>query len=116
MWQQKGPIKDDPVKQSNARGTLTFATSGPDTRTTQFFINTGKQNGFLDQQGFAPIGRVVEGMDYVDALYDGYGEGGHGDGTDGKGPNQGWIAREGNDYLNRLFPKLSYIISASFQS
>jgi peptidyl-prolyl cis-trans isomerase A (cyclophilin A) len=113
-WQLRGNLKDDPVVHSNRRGTLTYATSGPDTRTTQFFLNTGQQNGFLDKEGFAPIGHVMSGMEVVDQVYMGYGEGGRGDGTDNKGPNQGRIVKEGNEYLDRLFPKLSYIISANF--
>ena len=69
-------LKDDPVKVTNARGTVVFATAGPNSRTTQIFINTRPQgNAFLDNQGFSPIGRVIEGMDIVDRFYAGYGEG-----------------------------------------
>ncbi|MCC5827992.1 MAG: peptidylprolyl isomerase [Phycisphaeraceae bacterium] len=95
-------IKDDPVTQTNARGTLTFATSGRDSRTTQLFINF-KDNKFLDSQGFSPIGRVTSGMEVVDKLHAGYGE----------KPDQMRIQREGNDYLEREFPKLDYIVSAT---
>lgn len=103
-------IKDDPVKVTNARGTVVFATAGPNTRTTQLFINTRPQgNGFLDRQGFSPIGEVVEGMDVVDAFYDGYGEGA----PSGKGPNQGLIQAKGNEYLIPSFPKLTYISKAT---
>jgi len=108
---QKRVIKDDAVKVSNTRGTITFATSGANSRTSQLFINFG-DNKFLDNQGFAPIGRVVEGMEHIDALFSGYGEGGKGDGTDGKGPSQGRLVNQGNAYLEKLFPKLSFIISA----
>lgn len=105
------PPADDPVKTSNTRGTLTFATSGKDSRTSQLFLNFG-DNSFLDKQGFAPIGRVVRGMEVVDALFSGYGEGGKGDGSDGRGPSQGRAVNEGNAYLDRVFPKLSFVLAA----
>lgn len=103
-------IKDDPVKESNVRGFLTFATAGPNTRTTQLFINF-RNNASLDQQGFAPIGEVVEGMDVVDSIYSGYGEGG----PRGSGPNQDRIKAQGNPYLKKGFPELDYIQSASIE-
>ena len=95
-------IKDDPVKQSNSRGRLTFATAGPNTRTTQLFISLG-DNKFLDGQGFAPFAEVVEGMEIVDQLYSGYGE----------QPNQGYIRMKGNEYLDQSFPKLDGIVKAT---
>jgi peptidyl-prolyl cis-trans isomerase A (cyclophilin A) len=104
-WRGKN-LSDDPVRVSNERGTVVFATAGPNSRTTQIFINTREQgNTFLDKQGFAPIGKVIEGMDVVDRMYAGYGEGA----PAGKGPNQGRIQLQGNSYLKESFPKLTYI-------
>jgi peptidyl-prolyl cis-trans isomerase A (cyclophilin A) len=101
-------IPDDPVRQSNKRGYITFATAGPNTRTTQVFINYA-DNGPLDSQGFSAFGRVVSGMNVVDALYSGYGEGA----PQGLGPEQGRIQSQGNAYLMRGFPKLDYIKTAT---
>lgn len=101
-------IQDDPVKQSNREGYVTFATAGPNTRTTQLFINLS-DNANLDRQGFAPIGRVASGMDTVKKIYDGYGEGA----PRGRGPDQGRIQSEGNAYLSKDFSKLTYIKSAT---
>ena len=95
-------LTDDPVKSSNARGTITFATAGPNTRTTQLFINFGN-NAFLDQQGFSSFGKVTEGMDVVDKINSEYRE----------TPNQGRIQGEGNAYLKKDFPNLDYIKSAT---
>ena len=100
-------IKDDPVAQSNLRGYMTFATSGPNTRTTQVFINLA-DNMRLDQMGFAPFGKVVEGMDVVDKFYSGYGEGA----PNGDGPDQARITNEGKPYLDKNFPKLDSIKQA----
>lgn len=99
------PLNDDPVKQANRRGTVTFAQqmSVPNSRTTQLFINLQDNTG-LDAQGFAPFGEVVEGMSVVDALYSGYGDEPTGRQTE--------IAAGGNAYLNRTFPKLDYIRTA----
>ena len=101
-------IPDDPVKGSNARGAITFATAGPNTRTTQLFINL-VDNGRLDGMGFSPFGKVIDGMDVVDKIYSGYGEGA----PRGAGPDQGRIQQEGNAYLKKDFPKLDYIQSAT---
>lgn len=100
-------IADDPVKQKNTRGMVSFAMGGPNTRTTQLFINYA-DNTNLDGMGFAPIGQVVDGMSVVDSLYADYGEGA----PDGAGPSQERIAAEGNAYLTRDFPKLDFIKSA----
>jgi peptidyl-prolyl cis-trans isomerase A (cyclophilin A) len=97
-------IPDDPVAASNTRGRISFATAGPGTRTTQLFINYA-DNSRLDGMGFSPIGQVVEGMDVVDALHAGYGEGA----PRGRGPDQGRIQKEGNEYLTREFPDLDWI-------
>jgi peptidyl-prolyl cis-trans isomerase A (cyclophilin A) len=104
----KTEIKDDPVKQSNTRGRVTFATAGPNTRTTQIFINFSDKNARLDGMGFSPFGEVVEGMEVVERLHSGYGEGA----PRGRGPDQGRIEKEGNAYLEREFPKLDYIKTA----
>jgi peptidyl-prolyl cis-trans isomerase A (cyclophilin A) len=109
QWRQ-ARINDDPVKQSNGRGMVTFATAGPNTRTTQVFINFA-DNARLDGMGFAPFGQVVSGMNVVDSLYSGYGEGA----PSGRGPDQGRMQQEGNAYLMKDFGKLDYIKKASIE-
>jgi len=110
VWQTAN-IQDDPVTKANtnAKGTLVFATSGPNTRTTQLFINLN-DNSALDQQGFTAFGKVTEGMSVVENLYSGYGEGSD---MGGRGPTQGRIAAEGKPYLDKNFPKLDSIKSAT---
>ncbi len=100
-------LPDEPVRASNTRGMVTFANRGPNTRTVQLFINTGN-NQNLDARGFAPIGRVLEGMPVVDSLYAGYGEGA----PRGPGPDQARIIAEGNAYLRKSYPRLDAIDSA----
>jgi len=101
-WSSKN-LKDEPVKASNSRGTLTFAkTQLPNTRSTQLFINYGN-NKNLDRMGFSPFGKVIKGMEVVDSFYSGYGE----------RPDQGRIKSSGNDYLKEKFPKLDYIKKAT---
>jgi len=98
-------IKDDSATQSNRPGTITFATAGPNTRTTQLFINFGN-NAPLDRQGFSPFGRVTSGMDVVQKLYAGYGE----------RPDQGSITSQGKAYLDKNFPNIDSIQSAKIVS
>jgi peptidyl-prolyl cis-trans isomerase A (cyclophilin A) len=101
----------DTVKQSNKRGYITYAMGGtPDTRTTQVFINFA-DNANLDGMGFAPFGKVLTGMEIVDKLYGGYGEGA----PSGNGPEQGRLQFEGNTYLKASFPKLDYIKTATIE-
>lgn len=106
-WRQAN-ISDDPVRASNTRGTISFATAGPNTRTTQVFINFG-DNSNLDGMGFAPFGRVVSGMKVVDSINAEYGEGA----PRGRGPDQGRLQTEGNAYLKKGFPRMDYIKKAS---
>ena len=101
-------IDDDPVVESNVAGTLTFATSGPNSRTTQLFINLA-DNTRLDAMGFAPFARVSDGFGVVESLYADYGEGA----PQGRGPSQGRIQSHGNAYLRDEFPELDYIIEAT---
>lgn len=97
VW-QRATIQDDPVKQTNQRGALVFATSGPNSRTTQLFINFAN-NRQLDQMGFAPFGEVIDGMDVVDKIYPGYGQ----------QPRQDLIGQQGDAYISQNFPKIDKI-------
>jgi peptidyl-prolyl cis-trans isomerase A (cyclophilin A) len=101
-------LRDDPVKEGNKRGRITYAMAGPNTRTSQVFINF-RDNSNLDSQGFAAFGEVTDGMDIVDKLYSGYGDmqemGGH-------GPSPGKIETEGNAYLDKNFSQLDKIKTA----
>jgi len=104
VW-YKAQIADDPVKESNKRGYVTFAMTGqPNSRTTQIFINY-KDNAFLDAQRFAPFGKVIEGMDVLDSLYGEY--------AGVPSDNQQQIQARGNAYLNKEFPRLDYVKSAA---
>jgi cyclophilin family peptidyl-prolyl cis-trans isomerase len=94
-------IPDDPVKVSNKQGTVVFADAGPNTRSTQIFINLG-DNSRLDGRGFSPFGEVIQGMENVEEFYKGYGE----------SPDQNQISAQGNAYLEQNFPKLDYIKNA----
>jgi peptidyl-prolyl cis-trans isomerase A (cyclophilin A) len=105
IWRRQ-QLQDDPVKQSNRRGYISFATAGPNTRTTQVFINFVDNSG-LDKQGFAPFGEVVEGMNVVDKLHSGYGR--------NNVPDQGRITTEGNAYLTKTYPRLDYIKTARIE-
>jgi peptidyl-prolyl cis-trans isomerase A (cyclophilin A) len=103
-------LPDDPVKQSNVKGTLTYAHLGPNSRSTQLFINL-KDNKSLDQQGFAPIGKVISGMETVERLYSSYGE----MAPRGQGPDPSRIEVEGNAYLEDHFARLDFINKATIQ-
>jgi peptidyl-prolyl cis-trans isomerase A (cyclophilin A) len=107
VW-ENATIKDDPIVQSNHRGFVSFATAGANTRTTQVFINYGN-NESLDKIGFSAFAVVSDGMEVVDKLYNGYGEGA----PDGHGPDQGLIGSRGRAYLEKSFPKLDTIRSAT---
>jgi len=109
VWRE-ARIRDDAVKQSNKRGYITFATAGPNTRTTQVFINFGDNAG-LDGQGFAPFGQVTSGMDIVDKINPEYGEGA----PRGRGPDQGRTQMEGNAYLTKDFPKMDFVKKATIE-
>ena len=103
IWQSQN-LKDDPVKESNKKGYVTFANAGPNSRSTQVFINY-KDNAGLDSQNFAPFGTVVEGMDVAEKINAQYRE----------QPNQGAIRNQGNVYLKQEFPKLDYVKKATIE-
>eukprot|EP00928_Gymnodinium_smaydae_P064510 TRINITY_DN47813_c0_g1_i1.p1 TRINITY_DN47813_c0_g1~~TRINITY_DN47813_c0_g1_i1.p1 ORF type:complete len:178 (+),score=33.61 TRINITY_DN47813_c0_g1_i1:97-630(+) len=100
----KSMIQDDPVKQSNTRGRLSYAMRGPDTRSCQVFINFG-DNSSLDGQGFAPFGEVIEGMDVVDKIYSGYGDAPYRE-------NIKELGKEAFGSKGEKYPELSFIINA----
>jgi peptidyl-prolyl cis-trans isomerase A (cyclophilin A) len=108
-WRE-AQLKDDPVKQSNKRGYITYAMAGPNTRTSQVFINFG-DNASLDSQGFSPFGRIVSGMEVVDKLNAEYGEGA----PRGRGPDQSRMQMEGNAYLTKDFGRLDYVKKATIE-
>lgn len=110
VWRELA-IKDDPVRESNTRGSFAYTMTGPDTRTTQLYINLA-DNTHLDAQGFAPLGWVVEGMEVVDRLYAGYDEGAGGGMRGGK---QGTIFSDGNAHLDRDFPMLTKLVRATVE-
>ncbi len=109
VWRQATIQDDPPVGQSNKRGYLTFAKGGPNSRTTQLFINF-KDNANLDAMGFPPIGEITEGMDVMDKIYK-VGEGKPG----GPGPGQQQVQMQGNTYLKQEFPKLDYVQTAKIE-
>ena len=107
LWSQM-KMPDDPVAESNKKGTVSFAMAGPASRTTQVFINLA-DNTRLDKSGFAPFGKVISGMEAVEEFYKGYGD----FPPRGVGPDQNRILREGNAYLDRDFPRLDSIKTAT---
>lgn len=109
MWSTAN-LRDDPVKESNVRGVVSYAKRGPNTRSTQLFINM-KDNTDLDKQGFAPIGKVISGMDAVDGFYSAYGD----MPPRGQGPDPSKIETQGNSYLESHFPRLDFVKKASIQ-
>lgn len=110
VWRDRA-LEDDPVRETNRRSSVAFAMTGPGTRTTQPYINL-VDNTHLDAQGFAPFGRVIEGMEVVDRLYAGYDEGAGGGMRGGK---QGRIFEEGNVYLDEAFPRLTKLDRATLE-
>jgi peptidyl-prolyl cis-trans isomerase A (cyclophilin A) len=109
LWRQM-KMPDDPVKQKNARGFVSYAKDGPGSRTTQIFINLADNSKRLDSAGFAPFARVVAGMDVVDKLYASYGEM---QSLGGGGPDPQKIEALGEEYLERTYPRLDKIAKAT---
>lgn len=108
-WRHK-TIPDDRLRQPNTTGYVAFANTGPNTRSTQVYINLGDNSARNDKEaGFAPFGKVVEGMDVVERIYTGYGENSGGGMRAG---HQDKLFEEGNAYLDREFPKLDRLIRA----
>jgi peptidyl-prolyl cis-trans isomerase A (cyclophilin A) len=110
LW-ASGMLPDDPAKQHNVKGAVTYAKTGPNTRTTQLFINLADNRKSLDRQGFAPIGQVVDGMSVVESLYGFYGD----MPPAGQGPEPNKIQQQGNEYLETHFPRLDFIKKVSVQ-
>jgi len=110
VWKSEYLV-DDPVVESNTRGRVAFAKGGVHTRTTEVFVSF-KDNASLDDNGFAPFGEVVEGMDVVDAFHAGYGDGP----PRGDGPYQAMASARGNEYLDADFPDLTRIVRATIES
>jgi len=110
MW-ANATLPDDPVKQHNVTGTVTYAMRGPNTRSTQLFINLADNRGSLDSKEFAPIGKVVEGMPVVLELHSAYGD----MPPMGQGPDPARLQQQGNDYLDSHFPRLDFIKKATVQ-
>lgn len=107
-WREQNIEDDPPAAQSNMRGFVSYATHGPNTRSTQVFVNIA-DNTQLDDRGFTPFGRVIDGMSVVSGLYSGYGEGA----PNGRGPNHALIEFNGNSYLKRRFPNLDFVRQAT---
>ncbi|HTS62775.1 MAG TPA: peptidylprolyl isomerase [Candidatus Acidoferrales bacterium] len=103
-------LRDDPVKQSNLKGTVSYAKIGPNSRATQLFINM-RDNKDLDKQGFAPVGKVISGMEVVESFYDAYGD----MPPRGQGPDPTKIETQGNAYLESRFPRLDFVKKATIQ-
>lgn len=110
LWSNAN-LPDDPVTQHNRRGMVTFATAGPNTRSTQVFINLKDNSASLDNSGFAPFGKVTSGMDVVDSFYSSYGD----MAPRGQGPDATQIEVQGDGYLASHFPRLDYIRKATIQ-